>query len=513
MPLALIREKILNALGKKIYKHFDIECPKIRLGEFSTNICMKLYRDFNCNNPYELGQILMKKLQNDHEIEQISIAAQGFININMSESFWKNILESIDDNYGSDHIQQKVNVEYVSANPTGPLHIGHIRTGIVGDIIANIFEFAGYQVTREFYVNDCGMQIEKLSESISHYMHNKPGDPPYYANEYIKDLAKRIKVSDIPDIKIYSVMQILESIKSDLQNIKIIHDNFVFESEIQELLPEVEQILSEYISYQDIESDQYTNSNVKVLCLNGKRKILQKSNGDNTYFAQDLAYHKNKIDRGFDIIINIQGCDHIDNIDILEKVLNILNPKVKFYTVLCQMVSIIENDKISKMSKRAGNIILLQDMLKHISADMLRYALVSNSANSHYNIDYAKLNSHNESNKFFYVQYAYARSVSFLKQCKYRELHIQYIKKHIEIVRKICIWKDIIYQARIDLSPCYIITYLNELAQLFHNLWSNEKMLGEDQDKNEFYAALIYKVQKIFNIAFKILNIRGLEKL
>lgn len=517
MPLRIIKSKILSILDNSYADKFIVEYPDIQWGHFSTNVAMKLYKYFSYSSPFEFAQYLISKLLKDGEICSASVAGYGFINIKMHNTFWKRLIESIDLSYGSRaNNAYKVNVEYVSANPTGPLHVGHVRTGVVGDVIANIWEFLGYKVTREFYVNNCGGQIEKLASSIMHYINNNPGTPEYYDGEYVYTLANNISLNDIPNIKTYAVMHILDMIKSDMHKIKIYHDNFVFESEIQYLVPQIEEKLKDYISYQVVKAEKYDVSNemVKVLQIHNNTKVLQKSDGTGTYFVQDIAYHQDKINRGYKIIINIQGADHIGHIDALHDVINILSPDVQIHSVLCQMVQLVDDDgQIFKMSKRKRNVISIDDILEYMTPDQIRYAMLLTSAGNHYKLNMNKIIECEESNKLFYVQYAHARSVSFLKKCRYRELHVDYIEEHIELIRKVCSWSDTIEHACKDLAPWYLITYLDELSHLFHNLWSgSNRMISNNENKNEFYAALIYAVQKVLKIAFRLINIQPLDQ-
>ena len=485
-PLRYVRSKFSNILGRE---DFSVEYPRIDMGHISTNVAMKLKMDVN-----EVLDIISKEFKEDEYIDQID-SKNGFINIKMSSIFWMHCIQEIDYRYGSGIAHGKVNVEYVSANPTGPLHLGHCVTGVIGDALSNVYEFVGYDVDREYLVNDSGNQVEELRKSIL----NEGG---VYKNEYIDIVSEKIKLKDLSS-KSVMVDEMLSLIKEDMLSIGINHNIFTYESNIHKYFSYVEKRLSNYIKDDD---------GAKKLCLpNVPEKILIKSNGNYTYFAGDISYHANKIERGYNKIVNVQGADHIGHIQALEAAVRILDPNIEIHTVICQMVHIIgEDGNPCTMSKRNGTFISIREFLEKSDKDTIRYSILSESSRSHRTIDLRNIHKSDNINSLSYIQYTHARTVSLLSKWNERKVSAEYIEKNIEIIRKICEWQNVIEMSSRDSAPWYITRYLSELCNNFNRMWSSgERFISDDKNKNNFYSFIAERVQIVIRIGLRVLGIES----
>ena len=500
--------------------------PKEHKGDMSCNVAMILAK-FNKKTPLDLANILKKNfLENFKEFEKIDVAKPGFLNINFKIDFWKNHLFKIiqsDANYGSNrNLQQKYNIEFVSANPTGPLHVGHCRGAIIGDALSNLLKFNGHLVTKEYYVNDYGNQIKIFVLSVYHRIleitEEKifPFDKDLYPGDYIIDIAKKIvEEKNIKDFKNFnkvyeklakeSLKFSIELIKNNLDNLGVKHDSFVYESEL---------IKNEFVSktINKLQKDNYVykgkleppkgelSKDWKTrdqLLFNSTKfgddtdRALQKEDKTWTYFASDIAYHAHKINRNFDILVNILGSDHAGYIKrITSAVRAISKNKINLVCKVSQLVKLFKKGEPFKMSKRKGDYITVEDLIKEVGRDSVRFMMLNRSNDVELNFDFEKVTEKSKDNPVFYVQYAYARINSIFRVLKLDiENDIKLVNEdftlnqyEIEILKKISEWPRCVEISSFKFEPHRIPFYLYDLVTLFHSYWN----LGTEKKEFRF---------------------------
>ena len=500
--------------------------PKEHKGDMSCNVAMILAK-FNKKTPLDLANILKKNfLENFKEFEKIDVAKPGFLNINFKIDFWKNHLFKIiqsDANYGSNrNLQQKYNIEFVSANPTGPLHVGHCRGAIIGDALSNLLKFNGHLVTKEYYVNDYGNQIKIFVLSVYHRIleitEEKifPSDKDLYPGDYIIDIAKKIvEEKNIKDFKNFnkvyeklakeSLKFSIELIKNNLDNLGVKHDSFVYESEL---------IKNEFVSktIKKLQKDNYVykgkleppkgelSKDWKTrdqLLFNSTKfgddtdRALQKEDKTWTYFASDIAYHAHKINRNFDILVNILGSDHAGYIKrITSAVRAISKNKINLVCKVSQLVKLFKKGEPFKMSKRKGDYITVEDLIKEVGRDSVRFMMLNRSNDVELNFDFEKVTEKSRDNPVFYVQYAYARINSIFRALKLDiENDIKLVNEdftlnqyEIEILKKISEWPRCVEISSFKFEPHRIPFYLYDLVTLFHSYWN----LGTEKKEFRF---------------------------
>jgi len=500
--------------------------PKEHKGDMSCNVAMILAK-FNKKTPLDLANILKKNfLENFKEFEKIDVAKPGFLNINFKIDFWKNHLFKIiqsDANYGSNrNLQQKYNIEFVSANPTGPLHVGHCRGAIIGDALSNLLKFNGHLVTKEYYVNDYGNQIKIFVLSVYHRIleitEEKifPFDKDLYPGDYIIDIAKKIvEEKNIKDFKNFnkvyeklakeSLKFSIKLIKNNLDNLGVEHDSFVYESEL---------IKNEFVSktIKKLQKDNYVykgkleppkgelSKNWKTrdqLLFNSTKfgddtdRALQKEDKTWTYFASDIAYHAHKINRNFDILVNILGSDHTGYIKrITAAVRAISKNKINLVCKVSQLVKLFKKGEPFKMSKRKGDYITVEDLINEVGRDSVRFMMLNRSNDVELNFDFEKVTEKSKDNPVFYVQYAYARINSIFRVLKLDiENDIKLVNEdftlnqyEIEILKKISEWPRCVEISSFKFEPHRIPFYLYDLVTLFHSYWN----LGTEKKEFRF---------------------------
>jgi len=496
--------------------------------DISTNVAMVLSKANN-KSPIDLANIIAEGIKkNDQLIEDISIVKPGFINIKFKPIFWTNFVEEIiktPKTFGINTKEKKKNylVEFVSANPTGPLHVGHCRGAILGDVIANVLLFNKHKVTKEYYVNDYGNQIINFTKSvyfrIRQIIFNEPfpsDNEDLYPGDYLIDFAKNIinfnkkidfknfdKISD--DLTALSIEEALKLIKKNLNSLGINHNNFISEKKLV-INQEVEKVIdflqkSNFVYKGKIKAPAGENNNKWVereqLLFRStdfgddKDRALQKSDGTWTYFASDVAYHKNKLDRKYDYLINILGADHAGYIKRISSSVEALsNSKGKLICKVSQLVKLIKDKKPFKMSKRKGDYITLDDLVNEVGKDATRFIMLNRSSDVELDFDFDNVIEKSKENPLYYVQYSYARIASVFRHLekdlksdiKIKKYDFQYSDDEINILKKISEWPKCIDAASNKLEPHRIPTYLYELASLFHSYWN----LGKDNPEKRF---------------------------
>jgi len=533
------QKKIFNSLKnlekKKLIqislqlKRFTVELPpKNHKADISCNAAMILAK-VNKTSPIKLGEILKKHLlSNFKEFKSIEIAGPGFLNICFNISFWREYLTKIiklDSKYGSNAtLKKKYNIEFVSANPTGPLHVGHCRGAVLGDVLSNLLSFNGNKVTKEYYVNDYGEQIKSFVSSVYYRIleitENKtfPNDKNLYPGNYIIDIAKRIikskAIKDFTNLeKIYkrlyseSLKHSMQLIKGNLNLLGVKHNNFVYESKLinnKTVSKVVKKLKKENYIYEgklDIpKGEQTKNWKIRNQLLfkstlfgDDTDRALQKADGAWTYFAGDMAYHSHKISRKFDVLIIILGADHAGYTKrIISATKAISKNKVNLVCKVSQLVKLFKNGKPFKMSKRKGDYITVEDLIKEVGKDSTRFMMLNRSNDVELDFDFEKVTEKSKDNPVFYVQYAYARINSIFRllkldlrsRIKLDNKKFTLNRYEIEILKKISEWPKCVELSSSRLEPHRIPFYLYELVTLFHSYWN----LGKDNKEFRFVS-------------------------
>ena len=506
-----------------------VETPPQKFdSDISTNVAMFLSKKNN-KSPSELSEILIEKIKKQDElIENIVFAKPGFINITFKPIFWTKFVEEIINNsktFGVNQKEKKNNylIEFVSANPTGPLHVGHCRGAILGDVIANVLLFNNHKVTKEYYVNDYGNQIINFTKSVYFRIREIIFKEPFpsenddlYPGDYLIDFAQNIinsnKKVDFSDFEkntdlltTASVAEALKLIKKNLKSLGINHDNFVSEKELvrnQEVEGVINYLQKNKFVYKGKikapagEDEKNWVSRDQLLFKStdfgdDKDRALQKSDGAWTYFASDVAYHKNKLDRKFDFLINILGADHAGYIKRISSSVEALSgSKSKLLCKVSQLVKLIKDKKPFKMSKRKGDYITVDDLINEVGKDATRFIMLNRSSDAELDFDFDNVIEKSKDNPLYYVQYCYARISSVFRhidrdldtEIKIDKYDFNYTRDEIDILKKISEWPKCINLSSNKLEPHRIPTYLYELASLFHSYWN----LGKDNPEKRF---------------------------
>ena len=567
----LYLDKII-ILIKKLNKEGKLDLPESLSGinvdippsnfdcDISTNVSMVLSK-INKKSPIEIANQLIPLMEKeDSDIESISVAKPGFINIKFKDVYWNNFVKEVHNihkNYGVNNKEkkQKYLIEFVSANPTGPLHVGHCRGAILGDVISNILIFNKHKVSKEYYVNDYGNQIINFTKSVyfraREILYNEKfplENADLYPGDYLIDFAKNItenskdlnfdKFENISkELTHLSVSESLRLIKSNLESLGIIHDNFISETSIvhdKEVDKVIIQLKDKNLIYEGKirapagENDQTWVERKQLLFKStefgdDKDRALQKSDKSWTYFASDVAYHNNKLDRKFDILINILGADHAGYIKRITSVVEALSgSKGKLICKVSQLVKLIKEGKPFKMSKRKGDYITVEDLISEVGKDATRFIMLNRSSDVELDFDFTKVKEKSKDNPLYYVQYCYARISSVFrhidleinKDLNINKFNFKYTNDEIKILKKIAEWPKCIEAASLRLEPHRIPVYLYELASEFHSYWN----LGKDDhskrfinDKREITNDKLVLLKIISNVIKSGMNIVGVN--
>lgn len=559
LPIGLNRQRI------------TIDLPKDTAhGELATNAAMILAKPAGVS-PLVLGEKIAAILTKNSNIQSAICLAPGFVNMVLHASVWQEIVATIlasGTTFGQSSIGQKipVNVEYVSVNPTGPMHAGHARVAIVGDVLANLLAKAGYEVTREFYINDAGGQVDQLARSVYiRYQQalgldvEEPGDGLYpgdylipvgqmMADRYAK---KWLHVPEDQWLSIFrkdSVAAMMALIRNDLEHLGVHHDRFSSESEIAgdtEIRATVAQLDELGLIYTGVleapkgKTPDDWEPRPQLLFKStafgdDTDRPLQKSDGRWTYFAADVAYHAHKIGRGFKILCNIWGADHGGYIRRIQSAVSALTAqKVSLEILICQMVQLVAGGEALKMSKRAGTFVTLQDMLARVGKDVVRFIMMTRKNDAFMDFDFEKVQEQTKDNPVFYVQYAHARACSVRRQL--RTLHPNFLEdkttlndvlnlltapSELALIRRLADWPRQIEAAARAREPHRIAFYLYEVAADFHMLWSKGKedaalrfIFSEQPELTRARTALVEAARIVLASGMDVLGVTALEEL
>ncbi|MGC9016635.1 MAG: arginine--tRNA ligase [Caldimicrobium sp.] len=525
--------------------NFEIEKPRrADLGDFSTNLALILQGKIGIK-PRELAENLVEELKIEPLFKKIEIAGPGFINFWINPEVYRENLKEIlkeGERYGAIDLGQgkRVHIEFVSANPTGPLHIGHGRGAAYGDALARILKFSGFEVFKEYYINDRGTQMNILGASV--YLRAKelsgekivfPDD--YYQGDYIRDIAKealrlypdlleRSEEEAISLCRELAIKIILEDIKSDLENFRVFYDNWYSERALYEkgLLNEVLEVLREKGDLYEMDGALWFRSS---LYGDEKDRVVRKASGEWTYFASDIAYHYEKfVKRGFDLAINLWGADHHGYVARLKGALKAFGiEENKLQVLLIQMVNLMEDGKLKSMSTRKGEYVELKELVREVGVDAVRFIFLSRSHDSPLEFDVELAKKQSMENPVYYVQYAHARICSLKEKAKERGLKIEEIleadlsklgeDEEIEILKKLSEFSDVVEMSALGLSPYKIVYYLLDLAASFHEYYNKYKIISEDKELSFARLALSEGCRIVIKNGLDLLGVNSPEKM
>ena len=520
----------------------DIEVSSLydEKGDFTSNLCLK-YSKIVQANPSEIANRLIDKF-NLEEITRIEVAGPGFLNFFITNAALMDLLNEKSKSFTD---TSSVNIEFVSANPTGPLHLAHGRGAVVGDVLSNIYKFFGHKVTREYYVNNTGNQIKEFVSSILFKISEKNKlnltYPQYYKGEYIQIIAdncydqfnslinfKDLKEDDEINIVNFAIKSLVKQSIETLNETGIKFDQISYETDIvnKKLLPEIITKLSEKNliykgqldmpkDYQGTQKDNEITIFKSTLFEDDEDRAITKNDGTPTYFANDIAYHADKHKRGFDKLINIWGADHLGYLKRLSAALKALYPSIDFSVVFCQIVNLKRDNKIQKLSKREGNIFELKLLVEEIGIENFRYFMCYRKNDTHMDLDIDLIKKENKENPIYYIQYSYARAQSVLNRKKnIIDTSIDMPLELKNLYKKLYDWDSVALSAYKKQEVHLIAHYLESLASYFHSLWSSAKsnsqirFLDNDNNLSNHSYNLLKKYQDTLSEGLNILGIK-----
>jgi len=535
---ALNQAQKIGSLPRIAPPLFSIEVPKVAdYGDFSTNLAFLLSKKTK-QSPQEIAKELISHLPSCDWIKKVEIAAPGFINFFLKSSAWQGVIKNIitrPESYGQGkEREEKIIVEFVSANPTGPLHIGHGRGAAVGDTLANILDYAGYKIKREYYINDVGRQIQILGRSVFlRYLEllgekiDFPKD--HYQGEYIKKLAQEIlerkgnkyrEVAEkevIPLFATFAKERIMEDIKKDLNNFGVRFDYWFSEKDLiknGDVANLIKWLKDTGLAYEKDGALWFASSRFN----DEKDRVLVRANGATTYFASDLAYHKNKFERGFHILIDLWGADHHGYVPRLKAGIQALGYDMeKLKILLVQLVHLKRGGKPLAMSTRAGEFVTLKEVLEEVGKDAARFIFLTRSCDSHLDFDLEVAKSQNMENPVFYVQYAHARVCSLEKIAKERGIEFPPFnavdlaplqsEEEIGLMKLLARFPDLIEDIARTLEPHRLSYYLTELAGEFHRYYNKYRILDAPEDICAARFALAQAVKIVIAKGLSLLGV------
>jgi arginyl-tRNA synthetase len=554
MKQALVKllEKSIQAGIDKGYlppvapSHIEVDLTKDPVhGDYASNVAMILASQVK-KNPREIAKILSEGIDDrDGVLERVEIAGPGFLNFFIRGGGLTRLLETVDrqgEQYGSCNLGQgrRVQMEFVSANPTGPLHIGHARGAVVGDVMANILEAVGYQVFREYYINDAGNQMNNLGKSLLLRYRELLGETVEfpegcYRGDYIRDLASELLKRDgdrhlqekpdqiIPLFTDYAAGAILEGIKEDLRIFGCVFDLYFSERELYrddgvgKLLRELEE---KGFIYREGEALWFRTTAFG----DEKDRVVVRQNGDPTYFAADIAYHRNKFQRGFETVIDIWGADHHGYIPRMSAAVQALGyEKDALKVILVQLVNLLREGKPVAMSTRSGEFVTLREVVDEVGKDAARYNFLMRRSDSHLDFDLDLAKKQSSENPVYYVQYAHARICSILRIAAERghtvpafdraDISLLQLPEEIDLVKAITRFPEVLEGAARTLEPHRLTFYMNDLAALFHSYYNKNKVISDDGALTAARLFLSRSVLTVLKNALKILGVSAPEKM
>jgi arginyl-tRNA synthetase len=542
-----MKQYLVDIIGKSL-QQFDLEGePEIQIedprqpehGDASSNIAMTLARALK-NNPRAIAQQIVDKLEYDEKkVSAVEIAGPGFINFRYSEEYLFDELSEIlkaEAEFGKSdsHKGKRILVEFVSANPTGPLTVGHGRNAVLGDTVARLFEWTGADVEREYYFNDAGRQMRVLGQSVrARYLEllGKDSDFPEggYEGEYIRDIAKSLaddkgnELVDADDEKPFKEKaeeEIFADISSTLERMKIKMDSYFNERSLYDegkIEETINKLRSQGLVYDEDGAVWFKTTEF------GKDKdtVLVKSSGEPTYRLPDIAYHADKLDRGFDLCVDVFGADHIATYpDVLNGIKSLGYDPEKVDVVVYQFVTLVKDGKPFKMSTRKANFVTLDELMDEVGADVTRFFFLMRSPNTHLEFDIGQAKEAGEKNPVFYLQYAHARISSILRKVEDEydfsqnvDLSLLTHSSEITLIKTMLKFPETIGNAARLREPHHVITFLNELASAFTTFYHDCRILGEDKNLAQARMELAKAVSQVLRNGLGILGISAPDQM
>lgn len=554
-----MKQVVVKLLEKSIQVNIDKGClppvaiPRIEVeltkdpghGDYASNIAMILASHAR-KNPREVAKILLEGIEDRGGVlERVEIAGPGFLNFFVREGGLTALLDAVEgqgDRYGSSDLGKgrRVQVEFVSANPTGPLHIGHARGAVVGDAMANILAAVGYRVFREYYINDAGNQMSNLGKSVLLRYRELLGETAEfpegcYRGDYIRDLAsellkrdgERHLSEDAAKVALlftdYAAGAILEGIKEDLRIFGVVFDLYFSERELYRD-EDVEKLL------RDLEEKGFIYREGGALWFrttafgDEKDRVVVRQNGEPTYFAADIAYHRNKFLRGFETVIDIWGADHHGYIPRMSAAVQALgHEKEALKVILVQLVNLLRDGKPAAMSTRSGEFVTLREVVEEVGRDAARYNFLMRRSDSHLDFDLELAKRQSNENPVYYVQYAHARICSILRMAAERgiaapaagevDASLLRLPEETDLIKAITRFPEVVEGAARTLEPHRLTFYLNDLAALFHSYYNRNKVISEDGALTGARLFLVRSLLTVLKNALKMLGVSAPEKM
>ncbi|MDB2518199.1 arginine--tRNA ligase [Gammaproteobacteria bacterium] len=560
-----------NTLSQIKKRYSSTVTDELSKGHLTTNVCMIAASQLKIN-PKELANELQKELSDSKKFKKVEAAGPGFINITLKR---ENFISTIDNvnaqsiNFGSSNSgkNQSIQIEFVSANPTGPLHVGHGRGAAYGDAIGRILKSSGYEVQKEYYINDAGRQIDILTASVFTriFEEDLSGYFPKnaYKGSYIFDIAELFKkkyrpntlidykslIHNLPQeeekeidelilrikktendmwskVKSLALSEVLQTIRSDLESFNVSFDNWFSESSLGDLSDKKSKISTAITSLKNKDLAYEENGAIWLNTSHAgddKNRVLIRDDGRATYFASDVAYHKDKIDRGFDKLINVWGADHHGYIKRIEASINGLGfDEEKLDVQLVQFANLFKDGKKIKMSTRSGEFFSLADLIDEIGTDAARFYYLSKQADQHLDFDLDLAKADSKENMFYYIQYAHARICSLHK--KYTDENSSLPKKAVSItsgsykncdklIHEMSKYPTVVSRASSSLQPHLIIFYLKDFAHCFHSFYNDNQVLTESKENVEAIIYCLDAAKTILSNGLALLGIKPIEKM
>ena len=544
-------EKVEKKLKKAIkdglietLKQEDItleEIPEIKVevprekehGDYATNIAMVMAKVFK-RAPRQIAELLKENIDNNL-IKDVSVAGPGFINFNLKNEWLYETIDLINElkeDYGKVKVGQskKVLIEFVSANPTGPLHVGHSRGAVVGDMTANIMEAAGYDVDREYYFNDAGNQIDLLAQStLIRYkqLFDIEIDLPKnaYHGKYLIDIARQLKDKWGKDLlekpeeeqlsicREYAFESLKDKIEEDLKYFGIKFDNWFYESTLHD--GDIEEAIN------ILKEKGYTYEEEGALWLKStefnddKDRVIVKSDGSLTYLAADIAYHLDKIERGYDKLINVWGADHHGYINRVKASIQALGyPADVLEIIIVQIVNLLRDGEKIPMSKRAGKFVTMTDVIDEVGKDAARYFYIMRSSDSHFDFDLELAKEQSSNNPVYYIQYAHARIYSILENAD--DIDLQNVdlslldsEEEIELIKLMARYPEVIKDSAESREPHILANYAYDLANAFHIFYNKRQVITSDEELSKARLKLVVSLHQVLKNLFTVLGIEA----
>ncbi len=546
-----MKSEIENSLKQSVHNALkdanDITLPSVIVerprnlghGDFATNIAMLLAGILK-RKPREIADDVIKGFECKY-VKKCEIAGPGFINFFLKDTAWQNVLNDVS-GQGGDYGRSTIgggktcNLEFVSANPTGPLHIGHGRGAVVGDVLANVLDFAGFKVCREYYINDFGNQIVILGHSMkARYLEELGKEFTFpeggYPGSYLTDIAKEIVSNDADSLEdkdpaFFSALargKILDMIKVDLAYFRVSFDNWYSERKLHdtgEVTKAIDKLKEQGVIYED-DSTLWLNS---TKYGDEKDRVVVRKSGEPTYLASDIAYHRDKFERKFESVVNIWGADHHGYIPRIKSVIDAMGyDSTKFRVILIQMVNLMRDGKPVAMGKREGEFITLREVLDEVGVDAARFFFLERKSDAHLNFDLTLAKEQSNNNPVYYIQYAHARICSILRKAEEKNIDTNSLKdanvfllsgeKELEIMKKIDTFREIVELIASTFEPHHLTFYLKELVGMFHAYYYDNPILSDDKELSRARLRFVLAIRQVIRNGLKLLNIEAPERM